>query len=143
MYSVCVKVGFSAAHKLEGYEGRCARIHGHTWSVGVFLMGESLDGTGILFDFDRTREILYSVVSDFDHSFLNELEVFKGKQPTAENVARVVYDRLETSYGKELEMKGVLLHAIFVRESPYSLAVYSGSSFGNEEIEDMIEATDE
>ena len=48
MYRIRVIDGFSAAHQLKGYEGRCEGLHGHNWKVEAEVEGDNLDDVGML-----------------------------------------------------------------------------------------------
>ncbi len=87
---------FSAAHQLRGYEGKCENLHGHTFKVQVFLTGDKLDKIGMLVDFKKIKAELKKVLDKFDHTNLNELAEFKEKNPTAENLARVIYEKISS-----------------------------------------------
>lgn len=82
---------FDAAHKLEGYDGPCANLHGHTWKVDVWLTGSTnhKDHIGMLLDF---REIK-NVEKELDHKLLNDtLAPFN---PTAENISEYIFNKLK------------------------------------------------
>lgn len=85
---------FSAAHTLPG-AGTCEQMHGHNWRVRltVRVAEAQLDGQGMGMDFRIIQEIAQSSVSDFDHAYLNNIEPFKERPPTAELIAREVYRR--------------------------------------------------
>lgn len=85
---------FSAAHRLPG-AGECEQLHGHNWRVrlNVRVDEAQLDGLGMGIDFRVIEEIVQASVSDFDHAYLNDLEPFKDRPPTAELIAREVYRR--------------------------------------------------
>lgn len=96
MYRIGVKCGFSAAHQLEGHPGRCSRLHGHSWKVeAVFTAGE-ISSEGMLLDFDEAGAALQDAVTTFDHCLLNQVEPFNRVAPTAENVAREIFERLDS-----------------------------------------------
>jgi 6-pyruvoyltetrahydropterin/6-carboxytetrahydropterin synthase len=94
MYQLSVRDHFDAAHSLRGYDGECRRLHGHTWDVEVTVEGGHLDGIGIVYDFKRLKDDLRSVLDAYDHQNLNEVKPFDETNATAENLARVVYERL-------------------------------------------------
>jgi len=116
MYRVGVKSRFNAAHKLEGHQGKCSRLHGHTWYVEAVFASAELGGEAMVIDFGEARAMLETVIGPFDHSYLNEIEAFSDSRPTAENVARVVHAGLL----KEMESGGypVTLEKVTVWESP-------------------------
>jgi 6-pyruvoyltetrahydropterin/6-carboxytetrahydropterin synthase len=81
---------FDAAHNLVSYHGKCERLHGHTYRMMVEISG-SPDAEGMIVDFVRVKEIVNGeVISKFDHAYLNEII----PQPSAENIARYVFERL-------------------------------------------------
>ncbi len=98
MFELKVCGEFSAAHQLRGYEGACENLHGHNWKVEVWVRGERLNQIGILVDFKELKNALREVLSELDHKNLNELPYFKEKNPSSENLAKFVYDRLSERF---------------------------------------------
>jgi 6-pyruvoyltetrahydropterin/6-carboxytetrahydropterin synthase len=94
MYTIGVKAHFEAAHCLRGYPGKCARLHGHRWEVEALCRTGELDESGMAVDFGVVKKSLAAVLDDFDHRHLNEIPPFDALNPTAENLARVIFDRL-------------------------------------------------
>jgi 6-pyruvoyltetrahydropterin/6-carboxytetrahydropterin synthase len=119
MYELTVKEHFDAAHSLRGYEGECRELHGHTWEVEVTVRGDELDPVGIVYDFKQLREDLDSVLREYDHAYLNEVPPFDALNATAENLARVVFERLEAVVGA-----GARLVEVAVWESPIARVAY-------------------
>ena len=107
---------------MGGYEGECERLHGHNWKVRVHLESEKLNHLGLVMDFRGLKTLLGECLATFDHSFLNELEEFKEANPSTENIARVVYEKLA---GRLPE--GVRLTTVSVWESASCGASYSPS----------------
>lgn len=119
MYELTVKGHFDAAHALRGYPGECRNLHGHTWDVEVTVQGEDLDDIDIVYDFKQLKADLASVLGAYDHVYLNDVAPFDVLSPTAENLARVVYDRLSETVGSEVTVKEVS-----VWESPIARITY-------------------
>lgn len=119
MYELSVKDHFDAAHSLRGYPGECAKLHGHTWDVEVTVEGETLDGIDILYDFKQLKIDLAAVLEPLDHAYLNDVPPFDVLSPTAENMARVVYEALETKVDPVVRVKEVT-----VWESPIARITY-------------------
>ncbi len=94
MFEIRLKLDFPASHKLEGYDGDCARLHGHNWGVEAFLSSKEPDNLGMVMDFRLLKTYLKDVVAPWDHEHLNNLEDFRGVNPTAENIAKKVFDKL-------------------------------------------------
>jgi 6-pyruvoyltetrahydropterin/6-carboxytetrahydropterin synthase len=85
---------FSAAHTLPGIE-MCERMHGHNWRVRLTVRMEdsALDQVGMAVDFRVVEDIVRGAVADFEHRYLNELEPFRDRPPTAERIAQLVAAR--------------------------------------------------
>ena len=122
MYELSITGHFDAAHALDGYPGECRNLHGHTWDVEVAVAGSSLDDIGIVYDFKRLKEDLSAVLEPFDHAYLNEVEPFDTLNPTAENLARVIFEHLA-----EVVDDAVSVIEVSVWESPIAKITYRGS----------------
>ena len=85
---------FSAAHTLPGIE-MCERMHGHNWRIRLTVRVDdaALDNVGMGVDFRVVEQIANEVVADFEHRYLNELDAFRDRLPTAEHVAQLVATR--------------------------------------------------
>jgi 6-pyruvoyltetrahydropterin/6-carboxytetrahydropterin synthase len=97
-WTLKVRDKFSAAHYLEGYKGKCEKVHGHTFQVEVEVAVRELGRTGIGFDFTEVKKALADALPD--HTLLNEALPFN---PSAENIARHLYGEL----GKKYPVKSV------------------------------------
>ena len=125
MYELKVEGAFEAAHQIEGYPGKCARLHGHNWVVEAVVRGRVLDDLGMLIDFKTVKGLLADVLDRFDHRYLNELAPFsEGIHPTAEHLARVIYEEL-AAREPFAATKAVRLAAVTVWESPKSSVTYA------------------
>ena len=122
MFEIKVKGEFDAAHRVAGYPGKCDRLHGHSWTVELSATGQQLDELGMLVDFKRVRGALMEVLDTMDHQYLNELPPFREVNPTAENLARYIYQVLakQPIFGAQAH-----LQAVCVWESPHSSVTYS------------------
>ena len=58
MYKIKVELGFSSAHNLRGYKGKCEELHGHNWKVEVEVGSKKLDKTGMVMDFTYLKDKL-------------------------------------------------------------------------------------
>ncbi len=91
MYELSIKGDFAAAHFIEGHEGKCKNLHGHTWKVEVAIISDQLNDIGIVADFAILKKQLRETLEKIDHICLNELSYFKEVTPTAENIAKYIY----------------------------------------------------
>ncbi|MFH1220820.1 MAG: 6-carboxytetrahydropterin synthase [Candidatus Eisenbacteria bacterium] len=134
-YEISTEVSFSAAHFIAGYPGDCARMHGHNWKVRVALRtgttgqaGSQAIGRGqrtsgpadLAYDFRTLRALMSEVAKALDHTVLNDLACFKGRNPTAEAIAEWFYGEMAGRLADE----PVSVARVEVWESPLNCAVY-------------------
>ncbi|MGH9328145.1 MAG: 6-carboxytetrahydropterin synthase QueD [Terriglobia bacterium] len=98
MFEVSVEYSFCAGHALRNYKGKCENVHGHNYRVRVCVAGEKLDEAGLLVDFSELKSSLRALVERLDHQFLNDLEPFNTLNPSAENLAKYISDRMGAQY---------------------------------------------
>jgi 6-pyruvoyltetrahydropterin/6-carboxytetrahydropterin synthase len=120
VFEVYVKTHFSAAHSLTGYEGDCARVHGHNWIIEVFVRCKELNEIGIGIDFRDVKEGVKQVLEGLDHFNLNELPAFKAVNPTSENIARFLHREL----AKKFNSNAAKVSRVKVSETPGAGASY-------------------
>ena len=85
-------IKWEAAHVLKGLPPGhpCGCVHGHSYKAEIVLYGEQLDETGFLVDFN----VLKVVRNALDHKLLNDLPGFKEKNPSAENIAGWIAEKV-------------------------------------------------
>ena len=120
MFEVTVEDSFAAGHYLRNYKGKCENPHGHNYKIRVTVEGKTLDPTGLLLDFADVRAAVKNLADSLDHQFLNELPPFDQINPSAENIAKYFYDRLESQVQKD----GVHLQAVTVWETDTTSATF-------------------
>jgi 6-pyruvoyltetrahydropterin/6-carboxytetrahydropterin synthase len=111
---------FEAAHRLPHHDGKCRRLHGHSWVGRVYVKGQILipDGAkaGMLIDYGDLQDYMQPLLDDFlDHYYLNESLGLEN--PTSELIAKWIYEKLEV-----LGLPG--LWAVEIRETCTSGARY-------------------
>jgi 6-pyruvoyltetrahydropterin/6-carboxytetrahydropterin synthase len=88
MHEVMIEMGFSSAHALRGYQGKCENMHGHNYKVEVYVRGRKLNNIGLLIDFKDLKAATKKVVDYLDHKNINELPPFDVElNPSAEEMA--------------------------------------------------------
>ncbi len=109
---------FEAAHWLPTFpEGhKCRRLHGHSFRVEVRVAGEVNETQGYLVDYGAIKAACEPVRTQLDHYCLNEIDGLAN--PTAENLARWIWDRLHPALP--------LLSAVSVHETCTSGCEYRG-----------------
>ncbi|MBQ8514053.1 MAG: 6-carboxytetrahydropterin synthase QueD [Ruminococcus sp.] len=137
MYYLKTSAAFDSAHFLSGYEGKCANLHGHRWTIEVTAAKETLqqEGTcrGMVIDFGDLKKAVRRIADFFDHATIyeegtlkeNTIAAFQEEgfrlialpfRPTAECFAKYFYERL-------LE-EGLPVQSVAVYETPENCAVY-------------------
>ena len=124
---------FEAAHMLEGYDGLCREIHGHSYRLFVTIKGEPMSDPdspklGMVMDFGLLKRIVNEqIVERLDHSFMmrNTLAaeevasqlgyrfskvVLTDYQPTCENMLADFAERLLEALPDEVEFYSLRLH---------------------------------
>jgi len=87
MYRIKTEVTISAAHKLNlPYESPCKEVHGHNWKIAVIMQSRQLTN-GMVLDFTSVKKF---IKDKFDHKTINDII----EQPTAENIAKYIFDEL-------------------------------------------------
>lgn len=98
MYYISKRIEIAGSHSLRlSYPSKCSRLHGHNWIITVHCKSATLDANGMVADFSRIKE---HVEEYLDHKNFNELFDFN---PTAENIARWVCDRVPNCYRVEVQ----------------------------------------
>ena len=132
--TVSRKAHFNAAHKLfrsdwtdeKNFEvfGKCSNknFHGHNYELIVSLTGEIDNETGYVYDLGKLKNIVKNEVEDYlDHKNLNlDIVDFKSKNPSAENIAVLIYNRLIKYFDDKYQLK------ITLYETPRNFVEYSG-----------------
>ena len=120
-FEVYREIQFSSAHRLRNYRGKCENLHGHNWLVRLFVTRNQLDETGFVMDFKVLDAVLKEIMELLDHKDLNSLEEFSTVNPTAENIAILVFKLAEK---KILEIdSAVKVSKVCVWESDKSCAI--------------------
>jgi 6-pyruvoyltetrahydropterin/6-carboxytetrahydropterin synthase len=122
MYEVYVDESFAAAHNLRNYKGKCENLHGHNYKVRVTLGGPQLDSAGLLYDFVHLKQVIQAVIKSLDHRYLNELKPFDVLNPSAENIAKHIFD--ESSRQLQPSANGARISSVTVWETDTSAATY-------------------
>jgi len=94
MFEVTIEETFAAGHALRNYRGKCENVHGHNYRCQVTLEGAELDEIGLLVDFVELKRVVHGVLDKLDHQWLNEYPPFDVLNPSAENMARYIYQQV-------------------------------------------------
>ena len=117
MYTVTIDAGFSARHRVRLPGGVLEQPHSHDWRIRAHFSRDELDESAMVIDFDVARSTLESVLAGLHQTDLNNHRGLAGLNPTAEVVARYVFDQMRT-LGLDA------LRRIDVTEAPGCTATY-------------------
>jgi 6-pyruvoyltetrahydropterin/6-carboxytetrahydropterin synthase len=86
---------FEAAHRLPNVPPghKCFRLHGHSFALRISVEGEVGAASGWVIDFSDISNAFEPILKQLDHYYLNEIEGLEN--PTSENVARWIWERLQ------------------------------------------------
>ncbi len=121
LYTARIVTDFAAAHQLHGYDGPCARLHGHNWKVEVEAECRDLNDIGISIDFKDLKTATRELTEALDHRNLNEIPPFDRENPTAENIAAWLYREL----GAKLNDGRVRVRSVTLWETERACVRYS------------------
>ena len=119
-YRVTVAARFEAAHRLLHYRGQPEPLHGHSYRVEVTFESANLDEDDLAADFVGAREILQRIASEFDYTDINEHASFRGRNTSAENLARHFAERVAAA----LPAGAARVREVTVWEGPENRASY-------------------
>ena len=120
MFEISVEHTFAAGHALREYKGKCENVHGHNYKVRVTIAGDKLNTAGLLMDFVDLRAEIKKFVERLDHRFLNDIPPFDQLNPSAENLAKYICDKIEP----EAKNQGLRVHGVTVWETDTTSATY-------------------
>jgi 6-pyruvoyltetrahydropterin/6-carboxytetrahydropterin synthase len=132
--SVIRKEHFNSAHRLNNpnwtkeknlsFYGKCnnPNFHGHNYDLEVTVTGYTNEESGYLIDMKVLSDTIKSEILDrYDHKNLNlDVDDFKALNPTAENISKVIYNRLRNKLDSKFELK------IKLYETERNIVVYPG-----------------
>ena len=123
MFTVQVTHEFCAAHSIV-LLGEPEPIHGHNFRVTATIAGEQLDSEGLLCDFHLVEQTLLQICKPFTNNNLNEVSPFDTLNPTAEQIAKHIADRLADQLDTPLSPRAKV-HSVSITEAPNCLATYT------------------
>jgi 6-pyruvoyltetrahydropterin/6-carboxytetrahydropterin synthase len=120
MFTISIQTHFRASHQLILPAGLKEDTHSHNWLVTANVSSNKLNAIGVVVDFHRLKAIVDKIVAEFDNISLNKTDYFRRNNPSAENVAKYIYGKLELKLPK-----GLKLRSIKVEEEPGCAAEFT------------------
>jgi 6-pyruvoyltetrahydropterin/6-carboxytetrahydropterin synthase len=121
MFEVTIEETFAAGHALRNYKGKCENVHGHNYRCQVSITGGELDSIGLLVDFVDLKKTVHGVIDRMDHQWLNEFPPFDVLNPSAENMAKYIYDEVAAGLSGR---QGVTVGSVRLWETDTASATY-------------------
>jgi 6-pyruvoyltetrahydropterin/6-carboxytetrahydropterin synthase len=121
MFEVTIEETFAAGHALRNYRGKCENVHGHNYRAEVTLQGAELNAIGLLVDFVELKRVVHAVLDRMDHQWLNDFPPFDALNPSAENMAKYIYDEVSAALTTK---EGVRVAAVRLWETDTASAAY-------------------
>ncbi|MCL2345863.1 MAG: 6-carboxytetrahydropterin synthase QueD, partial [Desulfobulbus sp.] len=129
------RLEFDAGHRIPDHQSQCRHLHGHRYAIEITLAGNVIDkagdaANGMVMDFSQVKQLAREhLVDAWDHAFLafagdraiidflaslpGHKTVLLDRVPTAENLARIAFERLDAvyrdTYGNQLRLKRIRL----------------------------------
>ena len=113
LFTVSVESQFWATHGLTLPDGSKEPPHGHNWNVTAEISSETPNSMGIIIDFRNLKQLMGEIVADFRNVPLEELSYFQRNNPSAENIAKYIFEKLEPGLPED-----VMLSHVSVTEEP-------------------------
>jgi 6-pyruvoyltetrahydropterin/6-carboxytetrahydropterin synthase len=135
MYRVSREIDFCYGHRLLNYQGKCRHLHGHNGRAVVTIESPQLDPCGMVLDFSEIKRVLSAWIDEsLDHRMilhrddpavpvlrqLNEPLYLMDANPTAENIARLIFERAVAAGFPVVEVR--------LWETPHCFAAYCPDS---------------
>jgi 6-pyruvoyltetrahydropterin/6-carboxytetrahydropterin synthase len=137
MYKIKKIFKVPTGHRLSKHEGDCKNFHGHNLKIEVVLISDALNSNDMVLDFKILSDIMKPVLKTLDHAcLLNSLDkssldfvlaqnmkvfVFPNSDPTAETIAKSIFDHLSIQLEKEEHIEVL---EVTVWENDDNAAVY-------------------
>ncbi len=134
MFHITREIDFCYGHRLLNYEGKCKHLHGHNGRAVIKIASEELDQRGMVVDFSDVKQVVAGWIDDnLDHRMilrrddpmvpifteLNEPMYLLDQNPTAENIARLIFEFTQQHGFPIIEAR--------LWETPHCYATYAGS----------------
>lgn len=123
MFTISVETHFRASHQLALPSGptqvgsqpasngsrspEAEPEHYHNWSVTADVSSNKLDSRGVVMDFHRLKAAVDNIVAQLDNTALDRTDYFRQNSPSAENVAKYIYEKLEPKLPEGVRLRSI------------------------------------
>ena len=107
MFIISVERHFLASHQLVLPDGSKETDHSHEWVVTAEVGSEKLNNIGVVMNFQRLQAMIDKIVAGFNNKSLGSIDYFQQNNPSAENVARYIYEKLSIGLPEGVKLQNV------------------------------------
>jgi 6-pyruvoyltetrahydropterin/6-carboxytetrahydropterin synthase len=107
MFTVRIETQFRASHQLTLPDGSKEPLHQHDWAVTAKVSSDKLDSMGLVMDFGQLKAMVGEITARFDNVQLGSIDYFQRNNPSAENVAKYIFDKLEPKLPGGVKLRSI------------------------------------
>ena len=107
MFTISVERHFHASHQLTLPDGSKEPVHSHDWIVTADISSEKLNNIGVVMDFKVLKAMIDRTVAEFNNKALESIGYFQQNNPSAENVAKYIYEKLRIELSENVKLQKV------------------------------------
>jgi 6-pyruvoyltetrahydropterin/6-carboxytetrahydropterin synthase len=107
MFTISIERHFQASHQLIMPDGSKEPVHSHDWVVTAALSSEKLNNMGVVMDFRELGAMIDKTVAGFNNKALESIGYFQQNNPSAENVAKYIYEKLLIGLPERIKLQNV------------------------------------
>jgi 6-pyruvoyltetrahydropterin/6-carboxytetrahydropterin synthase len=107
MFTISVETHFWASHQLVLQDGSKEPLHHHNWLVTVEVGSKKLNEMAVVMDFNELKAMVDNIAAEFDNKALNQTGCFQQNNPSAETVAKYIYDKIKIELPQGVQLMNV------------------------------------
>jgi 6-pyruvoyltetrahydropterin/6-carboxytetrahydropterin synthase len=104
LFTVTVETTFVASHQLTMYDGEKEQLHEHEWVVRCAVCTADVDSADLAIDFIWLKKSIDDIAEKFQNNQLEDVECFKGRNASAEMVAKQIFVELSAILPAKVEL---------------------------------------
>ena len=109
MFTTSVERHFQASHQLTLPDGSKEPVHRHDWVVTASISSEKLNNMGVVMDFQVVKAMIDKTLACFDNKALESVSYFQQNNPSVENVAKYIYEKLRIKLPEDVSKLALFL----------------------------------
>ena len=120
MYELRIDRTLKLTHALRLYDGIVEPVHEHQWRVSAVVTSGELDQIGAVMDFNELARIIDAVCAPLQGRLLNDLPMFKEKNPSSEHVADYVFESIAPHLPPNVSLERVTITRTELIDAPFT-----------------------